>query len=53
MNERNITSVKTFHQWLAQEKEYLLKLSKEPPEETFHIDYYLSLVKLSICEYVY
>lgn len=52
MNERRITNTETFHKWLGEEKEYLLSLSKEPETGTYQIDYYQSLVKLSICRYV-
>lgn len=53
MDTRKIASTETFHQWLAQEKQYLLELSKEPEEETFQIEYYQSLVRLSICKCVF
>ncbi|KAF7297865.1 hypothetical protein HMN09_01007300 [Mycena chlorophos] len=39
-----------FEQWLAQEKEALKRLSKEPEEETLHMEYYQKLVNLRDAE---
>lgn len=52
MDDRRIVNTQTFHQWLLEEKEYLYSLSKEPEGEILQMDYYQSLVKLSICKCV-
>ncbi|KAI6125002.1 hypothetical protein EDD16DRAFT_1763245, partial [Pisolithus croceorrhizus] len=35
-----------FHRWLEEEKKYLEGLSREPPEETLHMEYWQRLGKL-------
>ncbi|KAF6742544.1 hypothetical protein DFP72DRAFT_830402 [Ephemerocybe angulata] len=46
MIARGYESTVIFHQWLAEEHEYLTNLSKEPLEETLQMDYYQKLVNL-------
>ncbi|KXN88309.1 hypothetical protein AN958_07512 [Leucoagaricus sp. SymC.cos] len=44
MKEVNISNVAVFHDWLEEEKQYLLRLQKEPQEETHQIAYYEELI---------
>lgn len=53
MHKYGIVSMDDFHQWLKEEKEYLMGLQMEPEEELLHINYYQALVKLSICKCVF
>jgi hypothetical protein len=46
MNDLNITHVGNFEEWLAEEREYLRALSKEPLQETLEMEYYQKLVNL-------
>ncbi|KII92210.1 hypothetical protein PLICRDRAFT_104028 [Plicaturopsis crispa FD-325 SS-3] len=46
MADLNITSRQVFEVWLAEEKEYLLGLQKEPEEETLQMEYWQKLINL-------
>ncbi|KAJ3558766.1 hypothetical protein NP233_g11436 [Leucocoprinus birnbaumii] len=46
MREHNIENPEVFKEWLAEEREHLQGLSKEPIQETLEMDYYLHLVEL-------
>ncbi|RDB14988.1 hypothetical protein Hypma_016140 [Hypsizygus marmoreus] len=50
MADQNVGSMKVFEQWLAEEKAYLLGLSKEPLEETLQMKYYQKLVNLNVSQ---
>jgi hypothetical protein len=50
MNDLNIMHVGNFEEWLAEEREYLRALSKEPLEETLEMEYYQKLVNLRASE---
>jgi hypothetical protein len=52
MAEQGIESEATFNIWLAEEKTYLLSLSKEPIQETLEMEYYQRLVNLNASQYV-
>ena len=52
MAEQGIESKATFSSWLAEEKTYLLSLSKEPIQETLEMEYYQQLVNLNASQYV-
>ena len=52
MAEQGIESKVTFNIWLAEEKTYLLLLSKEPIQETLEMEYYQWLVNLNASQYV-
>lgn len=52
LNKQGIEDPSVFVQWLVEEKEYLEKLSSEPPEETLEMDYYTALVNLLSHQYV-
>lgn len=52
MAEQGIESEATFNSWLAEEKAYLLSLSKEPIQETLEMEYYQRLVNLNASQYV-
>ncbi|KAF8505160.1 hypothetical protein BU17DRAFT_101167 [Hysterangium stoloniferum] len=46
MQALKIPSEETFEVWLKAEKQYLLSLKKELPENTMHIEYFTLVVKL-------
>ncbi|KII93196.1 hypothetical protein PLICRDRAFT_383096 [Plicaturopsis crispa FD-325 SS-3] len=46
MANLNITDRQVFELWLAEEKEYLVGLQKEPEEETLQMEYWQKLVNL-------
>ena len=46
MEDLGIEDDSVFETWLAEEKEYLLGLSKEPLVETMEMEYYQKLVNL-------
>ena len=46
MLELDICNPATFDKWLEEENEYLEGLTKEPEEETLHIEYYQKLLSL-------
>ncbi|RDB20084.1 hypothetical protein Hypma_012873 [Hypsizygus marmoreus] len=46
MADQHVASVAIFEQWLAEEREYLQGLSKEPLQETLQMEYYQRLVNL-------
>ena len=52
MAEQGIETEATFNSWLAEEKTYLLSLSKEPIQETLEMEYYQRLVNLNASQYV-
>jgi hypothetical protein len=52
MAEQGIESEATFNSWLAEEKTYLLSLTKEPIQETLEMEYYQRLVNLNASQYV-
>lgn len=52
MKTHNIGSMDVFRMWLDEEREYLSTLSKEPPEETHVMDYWVKLQELDEAKYV-
>ncbi|KAG6805332.1 hypothetical protein H0H92_015814 [Tricholoma furcatifolium] len=44
MADQGIESTSVFHQWLKEEREYLMSRTKEPVQETLEMDYYQKLV---------
>ncbi|KAF8498466.1 hypothetical protein BU17DRAFT_59280, partial [Hysterangium stoloniferum] len=50
MQALKIPSEETFEVWLKAEKQYLLSLKKELPENTMHIEYFTLVVKLRDAE---
>ncbi|KAG6887198.1 hypothetical protein C0992_000143 [Termitomyces sp. T32_za158] len=44
MEDQGIAGTQVFHEWLAEERNYLMSLSKEPIEETLQMQYYQKLV---------
>jgi hypothetical protein len=52
MEDLGIADVGVFDGWLAEEREYLLGLKREPEIETLQMEYYQKLVNLWASEYV-
>lgn len=52
MKDQGVVDFETFKCWLAEEKEYLCGLSREPLEETLQMEYYQKLVNLEASQYV-
>ena len=50
--ELNITDDSVFHEWLAEERAYLLSWKKEPKVETVQMTYWQRLVNLAASRYV-
>ncbi|KAG6809552.1 hypothetical protein H0H92_015829 [Tricholoma furcatifolium] len=44
MADQGIASTNVFHQWLAEERAYLMSRTKEPVQETLDMEYYQKLV---------
>ncbi|KAG6825030.1 hypothetical protein H0H92_005057 [Tricholoma furcatifolium] len=44
MSDQGIESTDVFHQWLKEEREYLMSQTKEPVQESLEMDYYQKLV---------
>ncbi|KAG6895499.1 hypothetical protein C0992_000999 [Termitomyces sp. T32_za158] len=44
MADQGILGTEVFHEWLQEERTYLLSLSKEPIQETLEMEYYQKLV---------
>ena len=53
MQDLKVTSKQEFEGWLAEEKECIGKLLKEPVLETLSMDYYRKLVSLDDLKYVH
>lgn len=55
MREEGVESAERFHEWLKEEKEYLLGLKRTPStnEETLEMEYVQKLINLSASEYVF
>jgi hypothetical protein len=53
MGIREIPDYASFHAWLDEERTYLARLQREPPEEAIQMDYYQALVNFAECEYVH
>ncbi|KAG6874615.1 hypothetical protein C0992_007271 [Termitomyces sp. T32_za158] len=47
MQDWDITDIGVFEQWLKEERDYLINLSREPPQETLQMEYYQKLVNLN------
>ncbi|KAF9001333.1 hypothetical protein BDQ17DRAFT_1391088 [Cyathus striatus] len=50
MLEQGIDSPEVFDSWLNEEQQYLLRLSKEPIQETLEMDYYQKLINYKCSE---